>query len=444
MTNFPRDSPGSRFRTHEVNLSLKVPPMPILPSSRLAGAGRRLRCSDDSRRGGFTVLAALGIVLSIGFSALSVDLGMIAYTKTRLQNAADAAALAAAQEITAAVENVGQNGGSAGDANAIAETAARAMAVRVAALNGVYIDGQRDVEFGKRVYDKTTKRFSVLWDEGPYNVVRVTPRKDNPDAAAPDARLRLFFAPIFGIGSHAVTTTAAGFVEARDLILVLDYTASMNDDSTFTAMDALGRANIEANQLEIFEALELDLPNLPDVPEYATVGGVPASGSVPHIEVTFKGTQVYVKSTKDLSNVVLELLSPSNFSTRCTQKFEGLSGKTGTFEGTGSYNNWIVTKAWVKSGNNASGDGPGYGERFEFVNAVKEAFGLSGDYPYPAGGWDEYISLTTYYSRYNAWGGYNYKFGKLTFIEYLLTARPEFADPTRLTSGRLLTIPSRR
>jgi uncharacterized membrane protein len=110
---------------------------PLRSNHRLINGRGRGR---SSRRGGFTVLAAAGLVLSIAFTALSVDLGMIAYTKTRLQNAADAAALAAAQEISAAVQSVGHSGGSGGDANAIAESAAREMASRVASLNGAYID----------------------------------------------------------------------------------------------------------------------------------------------------------------------------------------------------------------------------------------------------------------------------------------------------------------
>jgi len=66
---------------------------------------------------------------------------------------------------------------------------------------------------------------------------------------------------------------------------------------------------------------------------------------------------VYVTSTKDLSNVVLE------FADGMHQKFEGLSGYTGTFQGTGEHEGKEVIGVWIKSGCNSSGDGPGYGER---------------------------------------------------------------------------------
>jgi len=67
---------------------------------------------------------------------------------------------------------------------------------------------------------------------------------------------------------------------------------------------------------------------------------------------------VYVESDKELSNVVLELEDGSH------QKFDGLSGYTGTFSPTGVHDGKLITGVWVKSGCNLSGDGPGYGEYF--------------------------------------------------------------------------------
>ncbi len=68
---------------------------------------------------------------------------------------------------------------------------------------------------------------------------------------------------------------------------------------------------------------------------------------------------VSAESTKELSNIVLL------FSDGTTERFEGLSGKTGEFTGTGDNNDKILTGVWIKSGCNASGDGPGYGEFIE-------------------------------------------------------------------------------
>jgi hypothetical protein len=69
--------------------------------------------------------------------------------------------------------------------------------------------------------------------------------------------------------------------------------------------------------------------------------------------------QVYVTSSKDLSNVVLEFADGSH------QKFEGISGYSGTFKGTGQHDGKEVVGVWIKSGCNSGGGGPGYGERID-------------------------------------------------------------------------------
>ena len=69
-------------------------------------------------------------------------------------------------------------------------------------------------------------------------------------------------------------------------------------------------------------------------------------------------TSVSVSSTKDLSNVVLV------FTDGTTQRFEDLTGQSGTFAGTGEFEGKTIETVYVKSGNNKSGDGPGYGEEF--------------------------------------------------------------------------------
>jgi hypothetical protein len=78
----------------------------------------------------------------------------------------------------------------------------------------------------------------------------------------------------------------------------------------------------------------------------------------PQISVVFTRTSVEVTSSKDLSNVVLK------FCDGCEKKFDGLCGRTGTFMGTGTYAGKTIAGAWIKSGCNKSGDGPGYGEWF--------------------------------------------------------------------------------
>jgi hypothetical protein len=178
-----------------------------------------------------------------GFLALSVDTGRVVLTQTEMQNAVDAASLAASQEIQAAVYAAGQGVGSATiDANSIAVAAARTMAQQVAAANDVYIDPAQDVVFGKRVYNPAGGNWSVEWGGTPYNVVKVTARRNGPDLSAPDGELPLAFGWAINKDSVPLETTATAFTEARDLVLVLDFSGSMNYDSLLTSSLGLSTA----------------------------------------------------------------------------------------------------------------------------------------------------------------------------------------------------------
>jgi hypothetical protein len=79
---------------------------------------------------------------------------------------------------------------------------------------------------------------------------------------------------------------------------------------------------------------------------------------LPQVSAIFSsnGLSVTTNSTKDLSNVVLEFCDGTH------QKFDGLSGYSSTFSGTGDNAGKLIKGVWIKSGCNNSGDGPGYGE----------------------------------------------------------------------------------
>lgn len=220
---------------------------------------------EQSRRGAFMVMAVPFLIATMGFMAVGIDLAVITMTKTRMRNAVEAAALAAAQQITDAVQSTADTIGdsdnvssSVQDANSIAVEAARAMAEKVAGLNGVYVDPETDVEFGKR-YQDSSGAYHMAWGEGaqPYNVVKVTARRDNPSEGEPDSKLQLFFAGFLGEKTAAVTTSAIAFIEARDIVLVLDYSGSMSYDSELAAMSyyRLGKSAVEDNLDNIWDTL---------------------------------------------------------------------------------------------------------------------------------------------------------------------------------------------
>ena len=65
---------------------------------------------EQQRKGIFFVLAVVSLMAAMTFVGMSVDLGMITVTKTRMQSAADAAALGAAQEVVVGIREAGEQG----------------------------------------------------------------------------------------------------------------------------------------------------------------------------------------------------------------------------------------------------------------------------------------------------------------------------------------------
>ena len=214
---------------------------------------------QEHRKGVFFVLAVICMLGAMTFVGMSVDLGMITVTKTRMQAAADAAALAAAQEIVVAVRDASWSSETGLDMAAVQTAAAadaRAMAVYVANLNGFYIDPSIDVLLGRRMLASDGVSYTETWGTGPFNCVKVNIRKDNRNSSAPDAKLPLIFAPVLGERAQSITSSATAFIESRDIVCTLDYSSSMNDDSCMSSatISRLTKAGVEANLDAIWSA----------------------------------------------------------------------------------------------------------------------------------------------------------------------------------------------
>lgn len=237
--------------------------MKLSPDIRRPRPARSDRRPRTQRRGVLLVLTGFCLVALFAFVALSVDAGRMVLTSTKMQNAVDAAALAAAQEISAAIHAAGQGEGSANvDANSIAVEQARAMAAQVAEANGLYIDPSQDVQFGKRVFNEATGSWPIQWNSSPFNVVKVIGRKTDEDVSAPDGQLPLAFGWAVGRSKVPLTASATAFVEARDLVVVLDFSASMNDDSTLVD-SALSQSQVEAQLDAMWASLQTANPKWP-------------------------------------------------------------------------------------------------------------------------------------------------------------------------------------
>lgn len=236
---------------------------------------KKLRRKRDQRRKG--IIVALAIVFMIGFTAvlaLGVDTSRMLTTKTDMQNAADAAALSAANELIGSVRASRGEGGIVIDENSTAVERARDIAFEVAGLNGFWIDKQTDVQFGRRTFDPASGSWPIVWGSAPYNVVRVKIRKDNPDMTAPDAELPLAFGFALGKKSTPLEARAAAFVQARDMVLVLDFSASMNDDSSVRSHSSLGLTQTQNNLDAMWQALRDADPKWPGT----NVSKFPSSG----------------------------------------------------------------------------------------------------------------------------------------------------------------------
>ena len=209
-----------------------------------------------NRRGALMVLAFFCLVATLGFVAFSIDTGNIALNKTIMQNAVDSAALAAAMEITSAIENAPPT---ATDPTAYAREQAKLTAVHVADLNGIFIDPNFDVEFGLRSYNDQTQQFEIQWGIEPANAVKIIARKDNDDSTAPDAKLPMMFAGVLGDEKVRMKSEAIAYIESRDIAVVLDFSGSMRFDSLFRSdsVNKLGVDAIRDNLRQMYWELEL-------------------------------------------------------------------------------------------------------------------------------------------------------------------------------------------
>ncbi len=261
--------------------------------------------SRTPRRGIVVVLTGFALIAIFAFVALSVDTGRIVVTENQMQNAVDAAALAASQEITVAAQDAASEGGDAASATQAAVAAARLMAAEVAAANNVYINPDTDVQFGKRQYDAAADEWTTVWGTSPFNAVRVTARRTAADASAPDGEFPLAFGWAVGRSQVPIQASAVAYVEARDLVVCLDWSSSMNDDSSIKAFGTLGQVETEAALDAMWDAL-VDAD--PRWPNQSGISKFPAGG-FGDID-SYLGTYVPYNSSRTVIYEALKLDQP--------------------------------------------------------------------------------------------------------------------------------------
>ena len=138
------------------------------------------------RRGGVIVYTCIVLLVLIGFVGLAIDWGYMTWTAQKLQNAADASALAGAQQVWWSHTDAREAAARFASLN---EAGGKAVTLDLNAAN----DPAGDIVIGH--YDRPTKTFTVTTNSQVTNAVRVVARRTTGSAGGP---LPLFFGPIFG------------------------------------------------------------------------------------------------------------------------------------------------------------------------------------------------------------------------------------------------------
>lgn len=163
------------------------------------------------RRGAIAVMAAIALIAMVVLMAMTLDIGYMLTVRTDMQAAADAGALAAVGELP--------NGRQA------ARVAAKDYVERNAIVNSTVNqnDVATTVEFGH--WTAATRLFAK--NQQPLNAAKVVADRSN----APH-----FFANALKNKSFGMSASAIATYQPRDIMLVLDYSGSMNTSNKIGAL----------------------------------------------------------------------------------------------------------------------------------------------------------------------------------------------------------------
>ena len=139
--------------------------------------------------GNATIFFAISASVFFGFAALAVDIGFISAAKNQMQIAVDAAALASASGLTASQS-----------------------------------------ESRQRALDNSTRN-TILGQALNLSSAEITFPRTRAVRIAATRQVNLFFARLFGLNSVSVSASAEAELGNRDIILILDRSGSMDDDT---------------------------------------------------------------------------------------------------------------------------------------------------------------------------------------------------------------------
>jgi Flp pilus assembly protein TadG len=195
------------------------------------------RGAREAQRGAVSIMVALSLVVLLGFAALSIDIGYIAFSQKRLQAATDAGAMAGAMDLwksASATAFADARAYAAGQGN---NTLPAGVTVTSTAIQGLALSA-------------SSVPLPASQATSTYNGIQVTQQASVP----------LFFARIFGMSTKTISATSkagAGFgATPYNVMIILDTTRSM---ATTTDSNCKNSAGVAQTRLACAEAGALQL-----------------------------------------------------------------------------------------------------------------------------------------------------------------------------------------
>lgn len=364
------------------------------------------------RRGVLVVLAAIFMIVMMGMLALSIDVGYMYTMQSQLQRSVDSATLAGAGALV--------NGDDAAIESVHEYLVRNPVGTQWQVYNNQPIES--NIDHFKANYASGLNVNIGEWDAATHQVVASEHSPSTLGVRMTYRNMPFFFGHLLGRGHFDITAESVAAFQPRDIVLVLDLSASMNDDSEFQSINILGRSTVENNLNQIYQ--ELGSPtygNLQFAPEFAVVpGDTPQTSDQATVTVEYRFNQVVVNSNKNLKNVRLKLSNGDE-----------VSYSPGGLAATLSPGREI-RYVWVNSGKNADNSDQVQDFNFEsnqINNTIRKALGLDDvAYPYPSGNWNEYINYVRSSSGQNRNAGYRHKYGAMNLVNFWLQNKPAFSQ----------------
>jgi len=215
----------------------------------------------QKRRGTILILAAFMMIVMMGMLAMSIDVGYMMNVQTELKRATDSAALAGAGSLIEGADVAQLQSLDFMLRNPVGSQVLIEQENREALLQAWLAEHPDEFEVAVGHWDPDTRTFSQSEQE-PSTIHVIASRNNVP----------LFFGRVFGRDSFDVQAESIARYQPRDIALVLDFSASMNDDSELRRIHEYGedaRQAIEDNLWQIY--LELGSPtygNMQFEPQY--------------------------------------------------------------------------------------------------------------------------------------------------------------------------------